>query len=90
MRKISFKDFYKEFIEGIATPREQFLHRICEVTDSSPATISMWLSGYYTPKKEAVEKIASHFDLDPESLFPNQRTKRIKKQSDKDSDICHS
>lgn len=76
MRKLSFKELYKEFTEPIATPREQFLMLLCEITGVSPATVSMWLSGYYTPKEDVINKIAKHFDVDPKSLFANQRTQK--------------
>lgn len=78
MRKKSFRDLYNEYVKSHKTPRQQFLQLVCEITGASPSTISMWLSGYYTPENEISKNIAKYFDVDPAGLFTEQRTKKNK------------
>lgn len=70
MRKLSFQDLLKEFTKERLTPRQQFIVELRKATGASVDAAISWIYGKNIPRNDAIEKIALHFDVDPECLFP--------------------
>lgn len=52
------------------SPAQKFVTEIAALCCREEKTVRQWLSGVQTPPRLVQEKIAEHFDLPVEELFP--------------------
>lgn len=69
-RKISFRELYAEYRDQ-PTPAQAFVAEIARITKRAENTVIAWTKGQQKPDALAIDHIAEHFGVDPETLFPN-------------------
>lgn len=71
LRKVSFAELYAEHKAKPlpTTPAQAFIDEVAEVTHKASGTVRMWIMGKQTPDALAIETIANHFNVNPETLF---------------------
>ena len=69
MEKKSFKELY-ESAKSRPTPAQAFIAEVAQLTHKSEQTIKMWLLGRQQPDELACAVIAKHFNVSPDTLFP--------------------
>lgn len=73
MKKTSFKELYEE-AKNKPTPAQAFISEVALLTHKSEQTIKMWLLGRQQPDELACAVIAKHFNVSPDTLFPQSTT----------------
>jgi transcriptional regulator with XRE-family HTH domain len=71
--KISLRSLY-EIAKRQATPGQMFIDRVSKVTQRSPSTVRMWLSGQQYPDSLARQAIANEFNVSADGLFETNIT----------------
>lgn len=73
LRKVSFAELYAEHKAlreaPPITPAQAFINEVAEVTHKATGTVRMWIMGKQTPDALAIQTIANHFNVNPETLF---------------------
>lgn len=72
MCKKSFFELYAEQ-KSKPTPAQEFVSEVATLTHRTENTVRMWLSGQQVPDTLAKSIIASHFNVEVETLFPTKR-----------------
>lgn len=77
-RKITFVDLFNEEVEKETKRRETLKSpvatvqaKFAEITGTKFISIFNWRNGAFAPMRLKIKAIAEHFDVDPDSLFPN-------------------
>ena len=71
-RQITFRELYAEYREQ-PTPAQAFVAEVARITRRSPTTVTAWCRGQQVPEPLAQERIASHFGVDIDTLFPSTK-----------------
>lgn len=61
---------FKDHANSLSNERAEFVKRIAEITLSTPATVSRWISGEFAPSKVRREIISKELGIPEEQLFP--------------------
>ncbi len=73
MEKKTFRELY-ESAKNQPTPAQAFITEVALLTHKSEQTIKMWVMGRQQPDELACAVIAQHFNVSPDTLFPNNQS----------------
>ncbi len=61
---------FTDHANNLSNERVEFVKKIAEITLTSPATVSRWISGEFMPSKVRREIISRELGIPEDELFP--------------------
>ena len=63
---------FRDHVLSKSNERAEFVKKIAELTLTTDATVSRWLSGEFLPSAKRQQVIADHLGTTPEVLWPTK------------------